>query len=214
MNLKNLLPFVFFLCVLPNQNTAQTKISADKNGGKITVTDFIVYDVLIHDPAVLSMDSSVAFNMAGWQYSTLRDYQENNEFKYFNLAQSRVFRQQMRSILRQPKVVFFKGNKILKSDELGNAITRSVFIAEWDSLGEITGEKELKDTISLKRWSKITFMEEWNLNTENGMLEKKVMAYTVSYFDEEKEIWRELFGVAADRMTFEKLRTNYLEWEN
>lgn len=190
--------------------TAQTKTPA-VSGTKHQLTDLIVYDVMIYNEAVISMDSSQFKNLRDYEGYSVEEYNAMNEHAFFSTAQGRFLRQQLRSFLRNPSVLFFRGGEIVSGELLTNAITRNLERMEVDSTGEIVGTVTIRDTIDFKKWSKITFYEEWNLNASNGAMEKKVLAYSFSYFDRDREFWRPIVGIATDKTAFEKIRREYFD---
>mgnify|MGYP003334739197 FL=1 len=199
-----------FLAIL--FGTAQTKTTPPAaSGAKNQLADLIIYDVMIYNESVISMDSSQAKNLRDYEGYSVEEYNAINEHAFFSTAQGRFLRNQLRSFLRNPSVIFFRGDEIVSGELLTNAITRNLERLEVDSTGEIVGTVTFRDTIDFKKWSKITFYEEWSINSSNGAMEKKVLAYSFSYFDNEKEFWRPIVGIAADKTAFEKLRREYLD---
>jgi hypothetical protein len=206
--------FSFFLAavIVIVAGKAQTKNSSVlASNHKNSLTDLIVYDVMIYNESVISMDTAQHKNLRDYEGYSIEEYNAMNEHSFLSTAQGRFFRQQLKNLLRNPSVVFFRNNYLVSGDLLGEAITREVFIQQFDSLGEATEIKSIRDTIDLKKWSKITFYEEWNLNSSSGAMEKKVLAYSFSYYDYEREFWRPILGIAADKPAFEKIRSEYLD---
>ena len=67
-----------------------------------------------------------------------------------------------------------------------------------DISGNDSAQIIMKEAIGMKKWTKVTFYEEWIFNSKNGMLEKEVISYFFSFFYEEKKIWVEMFGIVKD----------------
>jgi hypothetical protein len=177
----------------------QTKAGAG-GSGKTPITDLIIYDVILYDTAK-------AENVGkSWEGVEISHYNESVEHRYLNPQQSRDFRKEMQLLIKKKGVLFFDGAELKTADWVNKRLTVDVTIPTEDSLGNVLGTMTVPDSIDSRRWSKITFYEEWKLNKSNGMIEKSVLAYMFSWYNAEKVLWIPLFGIVRDKPALEKIK--------
>jgi hypothetical protein len=198
--MKNpILIFCLFICALSlNAQTAKTPVKAS---GKTEISNLFIYDVMLYD-------TTKAENvMKNWEGMPISSYNEHVEHRYLDVNQSRNLRNELGAMMKRKDVLFWNGwDELWSSEKARQKTTIEIQVSEEDSVGNIVGIKTLSDTIDVRKWSKVTFYEEWMFNKANGMLEKNVLGYRFEFYDVNKDLWRPMFGVVKDKTAFEKIK--------
>lgn len=166
-----------------------------------SVTPLIIYDVILYDTA---KTENIGYK---WTGQPITDYNEYVEHNYLDVNESRIFRAEIKALLKRKDILLWDGwDKIYTPAEAGKKIVREYVVEEIDSVGNLVGPKTIYDSIDTRRWNKVTFYEEWNFNRANGMLEKNALAYLFSWYNDEKGVWIPLFGVLKNKEALERLK--------
>jgi hypothetical protein len=198
----------FFLLCLPlflaiainavSQTTAKKSVASES---KKAITPLIIYDVIIFDTTKVE---TIAHQYSG---ADITAYQRDAEHKYLNLANSKIFKNEMNALIKRKNALFCNGWDFtpLTTQQLGKKITVEMTIQETDSLGNPLSTKTVADSIEMERWQKVVFYESWSFDKKTGMISKEVLAYGFYWFNEGKELWIPLFAIVKDEETRKKL---------
>ncbi|MFN5181452.1 MAG: hypothetical protein ACK5D5_00340 [Bacteroidota bacterium] len=193
-------------------------ISSQNNKSiNVPISDLIVYEVTIKNPAKISMDTSEKNNLTGYQGQTINDYMRDVENKYLSNYQNLTLTNELKKALNNNKIVFF--------DDCGKSINAEVTknkTHQYDEIRLLTPDGEdsvdvngnvmykqiRSDFHYLNNMSKLRFFEEWKFNSLTGMNEKVILGYEII---SEKDIKGSLFevplfGIAKDKTSLEKIR--------
>lgn len=187
----------------------------NKISSGVTIKDMIVYEVEIQDPTKINCEYLTANNISEFK---VFDYQEEIAMRYFNFAETQILGKEMKDIVQKNTIYFFTSAGPINVKDLKKLITEEEqYVTEYDETGEpkldANGNPISKTIpggiIPVKNWKKIRFYEEWRINRLNGMMEKSQLGYVFfgdKTIDGEKKSNVELFGIAKDKASFEKIK--------
>ncbi len=193
---------MFGLATLINAQTKSvpSKTKPVKESGTTEIADLIVYDLILYDT---TKAETVGQQWAG---ATISDYNLAMDRRYLNVDQSRNLRNELSKLIKRKDLFYFDGNDPMSHQKVLDRTTLLYTVEQADSSGNIIGTIAIADTIDIRKWSRVTFYEEWKLNRANGMLEKTVLGYIFNWYSEDKAVWIPLFGIARDKMAQEKIK--------
>ena len=213
MSKLNLFKYVLIMKIFPLLFFAQKNRSTASS----SLSEFMMYEVQITNPTLVSFDSLASDNLTQFQNRTLTDYLKDTEGKYFNLYQSKSLLDHIKSLLTNKKVIFFDGEcgMTINKDKAKSSVDFVDSIKLIDQFGEDSLDfkgnalyKLIKeDYYHLKTLSKIRFYEEWKINHKNGSIEKNILGYSLIGTKEYGGINYELcfFGIAKDKDALRKI---------
>jgi hypothetical protein len=171
---------------------------------KLKLTELIKTRVVLIDTTSIE-----TIKLFGGEENQLKNHNFENYMMYLDIAKFNQFINKIRKLAYNKNAVISIGGLSNHASEKSDIVSNyshcdSMDIEEYDKNGYSYFKKKLIcDSSCFLQIIAIDFYETWDFISDNGMIEKKVLAYTPIYYDYSKQFYRSLFTVYLDKKTLE-----------